>query len=37
MVGVTGKGLFDLLAVVVQLRLQHPQLPGARHGQAALG
>jgi hypothetical protein len=37
MVGVLAKGLFDLLAVVVQLRLQHPQLPGAREGQAAFG
>jgi hypothetical protein len=37
MVGVLGKELLDLLAVVVQLRLQHPQLPGARHGQTALG
>ena len=37
MVGVTGKELLDLLTVVVQLRLQHPQLPGARQGQAALG
>ena len=26
-----------MLTVVIQLRLQHPQLPGARHGQAALG
>jgi hypothetical protein len=26
-----------LLAVVVQLRLQYPQLSGARHGQAAFG
>jgi hypothetical protein len=34
---VLGKELLDLLTVVVQLRLQHPQLPGARHGQTALG
>jgi hypothetical protein len=37
MVGVLGKELLDLLAVVIQLRLRHPQLPGARHGQTALG
>jgi hypothetical protein len=37
MVGVLGKEFLDLPAVVVQLRLQHPQLFGARHGQAALG
>jgi hypothetical protein len=37
MVGVLSKQFFNLLAVVVQLRLQHPQLAGARHGQAAFG
>jgi hypothetical protein len=36
-VGVLGKELFDLLPVVVQLRLQHPQLFGTRQRQATLG
>src|SRR5690349_1895433 len=36
-VGVLGKQLFDLLAVILQLRLQYPQLFGTRHGQATLG
>ena len=36
MVGVLGKKLFDLLAISLQLRLQHPQLFSTRDGQAAL-
>ncbi len=37
MVGVLGKEFFDLPAIIFQLRLHHPQLFGAGHGQTTLG
>ena len=32
-----GKELFDLLTIVLQLRLQHPQLSDASHCQTTFG
>jgi len=36
-IGMLRKELFDLLTIVLQLRLQHPQLFSACHGQTTLG